>query len=1130
MNSILIKFNPFATQSDIASACSPLGKVLRTSRLLKNLVTLTLSDGITMKEAIESVKKNSFVEYAEENISPISCLVPTDPSETINVDAMAFLNAPEAWDITTGDGSIIVAVLESAGSVDGGHEDLSANMWSDPNYSGNAYGYDFVNDGWSFPFTEDASGTATELIPVYQKIYYQTSTSTYYRAVQDTPDGFAKPFLISGELNTEYWEILYKVLSDHASFIAGIIGAVGNNGLGVAGVCWDVKIMSCMIGSISDDIEAIEFAINRGAKVINMSHMFTGISYPTALDAAITAAGEAGVLVVCAAGNDGVDIDEVDVNGGLVSPRYPANLTCENLLTVGACKTDRTIAIGFDGSSAVGADSVDLFAPGGAGLTGPDASGGYDAPSWGGTSSASAFVSGAAALMKMANQNLHWKDIKAILLNTGGQIISPNYINTPENIQVIRLSVSDKILNLYEAVLSASTATVWTAALDEQVPGRKVELRKVQRQDGKYDVEVDVEWAQEQTLHDNARTTAVPNVDEAGETLPRTGTAVVDQWWEKGVNTDKLPSKPASIYDDASGLWVESYEMQSPPEMLPNGRYNWLMNCRRISLPSAMVENIGTVETPVYAPKWIQHSINRETRKKAETIAQAGQQVMRLMNGLIDDPSVVTNTIPWVVAWDWDVAEAGYVLGDIRYYDVNNHWYKATGAVPTGTLPTDTDYWAETVDEPAGWDSVTYGAWDYRYRKTYIDAYTGPSNITWNADWTNNINTTSNSDASWTASFPSDTWLSRFYPSTPSFSGSSLVAAGDVCAHEIPAAGTGTSASKTISTHTSGTNLNYGYKKFAKAEIDQYGSYGVGTVFTLTAFGTWIAFKVCYTDGTNVLVLFLSTEKSLFLASGTLTIYKPSTATYYAKTVSRDTRTEVVGLSLMAGTLLYDISENSSTPESWVFADNDIGEATGYPYLFAPAVPVNFYTMSSFLTDPQRAPRFGFYDNKYSNPNMVEIVRRTKTKIDSIIYRKYCAVHPHMLSSTSAFIPAAFAEDSGTWPSDGYWLDSNTKISFKVADNIVNMLGAQLYFVECIIEFTGEQKADVTEESARENEGGRNYPEVDPDTGLAMIYYTPPEVDSLFGPNTLEAGQSRQQPSRFGTASKMVETFEVRAP
>src|SRR5204862_8179620 len=165
-----------------------------------------------------------------------------------------------AWDIQNNAGNIIVAVIDTG--VRYTHEDLADNMWVNPGeIAGN--GIDDDGDG----YVDDVHGI---------------------NAINNT-----------GDPNDDH---------GHGSHVSGTIGAVGNNGLGSVGVCWEVQIMACKFidatgnGVVSDCIKCIVFARSRGAKVINASFGTTTFA-SAALRDAIASARQAGIIFVAACGN-----------------------------------------------------------------------------------------------------------------------------------------------------------------------------------------------------------------------------------------------------------------------------------------------------------------------------------------------------------------------------------------------------------------------------------------------------------------------------------------------------------------------------------------------------------------------------------------------------------------------------------------------------------------------------------------------------------------------------------------------------------------------------------------------------------------------------------------------------------
>jgi subtilisin family serine protease len=176
----------------------------------------------------------------------------------------------------------------------------------------------------------------------------------------------------------------------HGTILAGIIGAVTDNGKGVAGVTWKAQLMACKFldaagnGFISDAIACIEFARTNGADVINLS--WGGDGYSAALSNALWYARADGIMVAAAAGNTARDTD--------VTPFYPADIQLDNIVSVGAS----TRLDGAWSLSNHGVRSVHLFAPGVAiysTAAGTDTAYGTRD----GTSMATAYVSGTLALM-----------------------------------------------------------------------------------------------------------------------------------------------------------------------------------------------------------------------------------------------------------------------------------------------------------------------------------------------------------------------------------------------------------------------------------------------------------------------------------------------------------------------------------------------------------------------------------------------------------------------------------------------------------------------------------------------------------------------------------------------------------
>jgi subtilisin family serine protease len=317
-------------------------RVLRSFPALGELQLVELAPGDTVPAAILRYQQTGLVEFAEPDYKVSAALAPNDPRIADGTQwAMhntgqsggvpdADSDVLEAWDVLNSASNVIVAVIDSGIRLT--HEDLAANLWTNP---------------------------------------------------QDGSHGIRS---IGGVIST-------NVADDfgHGTHVAGTIGAVGNNGKGVSGVAWRVKIMACKFldhqgdGFNADAVTCLEFARSNGAAVINMS--YAGGVYSDAVSNAIWAARDAGIACVAAAGNQGRNND--------VFPRYPANMRIDNLVSVGASTHQDLLWAG----SNYGANRVHMFAPGEdiySTTFGNNASYGYMS----GTSMAAPHVSGTLALLR----------------------------------------------------------------------------------------------------------------------------------------------------------------------------------------------------------------------------------------------------------------------------------------------------------------------------------------------------------------------------------------------------------------------------------------------------------------------------------------------------------------------------------------------------------------------------------------------------------------------------------------------------------------------------------------------------------------------------------------------------------
>ncbi len=190
----------------------------------------------------------------------------------------------------------------------------------------------------------------------------------------------------------------------HGTHVAGIVGAIANNGIGVAGIAQNVKFLPIRaVPNRGDEtdlhiIRSLEFAVEHGARIVNCS--FGKDASSQAVAEAFLAAGERGVLAVVAAGNSSANLDN--------QPMYPASFHTPNMLVVGALNRDGNRAF-FSNVSKTG---VDLFAPG-ARILSTIPSNSY--ATYDGTSMASPAAAGAAALVMGLRPELSPGEIRDLL-------------------------------------------------------------------------------------------------------------------------------------------------------------------------------------------------------------------------------------------------------------------------------------------------------------------------------------------------------------------------------------------------------------------------------------------------------------------------------------------------------------------------------------------------------------------------------------------------------------------------------------------------------------------------------------------------------------------------------------------
>ena len=271
------------------------------------------------------------------------------------------------------------------------------------------------------------------------------------RTIGDNPDTLdGKPY---GN------NILKMSDASHGTGVAGLIGAVRNNGYGINGIADDVRIMALKVipkgdAYDKDFVNAIHYAVDNGAKIININFGKKISPHKDWVDAAFKYAAEKDVLLVMAAGNDNLDADKV--------PVYPndtfldgSSTDADNFINVGASgpKPDENLAADF---SNYGKNNVDLFAPG-VKITSIDADAELNIED--GTSFAAPIVAGIAALCLEYYPDLSAKQLKQAILEsavplTGTMVIKPG--TKAEMVDFTTLSKTGGIVNAYRALQIAS--------------------------------------------------------------------------------------------------------------------------------------------------------------------------------------------------------------------------------------------------------------------------------------------------------------------------------------------------------------------------------------------------------------------------------------------------------------------------------------------------------------------------------------------------------------------------------------------------------------------------------------------------------------------------------------------------
>jgi subtilisin family serine protease len=391
---VIVGFEPDATRRERRRALAVAGPAWprAASPIAPDVAVLELGAGQPVAGAIRAVRQAPGVSYAEPDYRVWTAATADDPyylageqwgayGEATVPHANPFgSGAGEAWSAGhVGASGIFVGIIDEGVAIQ--HPELADNIWRNPaetvdgvDEDGNGY----VDDVWGWDFYHD--------------------DATVYDSTAD----------------------------DHGTHVAGTIGARGGNGVGVAGVNWRVSLIAAKFmgpggGYVSDAIRALDYItdlkIRHGLDIVATNNSWSGGGYSRALNDAIDRGGDAGILFITAAGNEGRDID--------ASPAYPAAYRCVTRADGSPRGWDCVVAVAnlrSDGELASdsnrGASGVDLAAPGSAIIsTFPVATGSYARLS--GTSMAAAHASGAVALCASVAPTLPPARLRELLLDSG---------------------------------------------------------------------------------------------------------------------------------------------------------------------------------------------------------------------------------------------------------------------------------------------------------------------------------------------------------------------------------------------------------------------------------------------------------------------------------------------------------------------------------------------------------------------------------------------------------------------------------------------------------------------------------------------------------------------------------------
>jgi subtilisin family serine protease len=427
---ILVKFQPAAKAADRAAVRASInGRVAHDFAFIG--VEHMILRGVTTEQAIERLRRNPNVVYAEPNYEIQLDRVPNDPrfpelygmrnTGQTGGTAGADIKATNAWDLFTGDPNIKIGIIDTG--VDYNHPDLAANVWTNP---GEIPGNSIDDDGNGY--VDDVHG-------------------------YDFYNNDGDPFDDNG----------------HGSHCAGTIAGVGDNNIGVAGVNWSAKVVGIKFlsgggsGSTTGAISSVYYAIAAGVKFT--SNSWGGGGFSQALLDAINAAGAAGQLFVAASGNSGANTD--------TSPHYPSSYDTPYIISVAATDHNDNLA----SFSNYGATTVDIAAPG-VNILSTTPGNSYELLS--GTSMATPHVSGVVGLAWGRYPALTNMQVKTMVMNAAdpkpqlaGKCVTGGRLNAFMTIAEPDETPPGTITDLMTSDPSSNAIVLhWTATGDDGTVGR----------------------------------------------------------------------------------------------------------------------------------------------------------------------------------------------------------------------------------------------------------------------------------------------------------------------------------------------------------------------------------------------------------------------------------------------------------------------------------------------------------------------------------------------------------------------------------------------------------------------------------------------------------------------------------